>query len=688
VLSNIRNLIIHDLNFRRPDDETFLKQNPNNMILYFLLILQLCLDSHANHFYQRCFGDILVAESIRDDMVKSTCGQCQKSISSDHISNVQPHAHLLFVIEPWSSLRVSQSEVMHPLIILASNMFRRGFDVTILQLTDPACKLDNEYFTKYFFSTLACSEPVSSKNTLRSRTKDIGNLSLCDPLISIQQQIESPFDGLELVEPMILPLQREIESLKYQPHTIIAQSSLVASTLVAEKLNIPLIMLAEPVEMNLIAERLPQWQGIYQFFVTRIQSITNGIGLAKFNKVSRIILSWKIRNFDFSFEVFLIDFQIRKSLDLLPLSMPSDYYKAADWVILHSVLTTSRRFPSHVQTVRPLFTECIPCQPKLESSRILTVLVAPLDIDSKRMRAIIRGIILAKMSLQTVADMYCDEEQPGINCESYKVYSQIRAVVISPIHGSSNIPKMMPPYILVDKSHPADIMARHPFVFVMISHCDATAHLSAAVKLDQICIRRKGLKFRAFNGRSFVPYHRADPQDIAQALLKLFLQPRPFHNFTLSSMNTAPELVAKVAYLKKSQNFSNITKSSIRYHLGQNTEPNEDLIRKEFANDFLSFASALLLLTLLIYSNVFLSVVKHEDQISIWRRRYRWIARYTNDMDPAIFDFSKWLVDPNALHNQWEMLFFDSRSSPKDDVEPKAESIHTSQRKKRGPRRR
>jgi hypothetical protein len=368
--------------------------------------------------------------------------------------------------------------------------------------------------------------------------------------------------------------------------------------------------------------------------------------------------------------------------------MPSDYYKAAIWVILHSVLTPSRRFPPNVQAVRPILTECVPCQPNLESSRILTVLVAPLNIDSRRMRAIIRGIIMTKMSLQTVADMYCEEDERGSNCESYKVYSQIRAIVIRPIHEPSNIPSMLPSYISVDKSHPADIMSRHPFVFVMISHCDTTAHLSAAVKLDQICIRQRGLKFRAFNGRSFVPYHRADPQDIAQALLKLFLQPRPFHNFTLTSMNSAPVLVARVAYLHKSQNISNLTESEIRNSLGQNIEPNEDLIRKGFVNDFLSFSSALLLLMIFIYSNIFLSIVKHEDQISIWRRRYKWIARYTNDIDPAILNFSKWLVNPHALHNQWEVLLFGSASNSKDDGEPQAESILPSQRKKRGFKRR
>jgi hypothetical protein len=89
-----------------------------------------------------------------------------------------------------------------------------------------------------------------------------------------------------------------------------------------------------------------------------------------------------------------------------------------------------------------------------------------------------------------------------------------------------------------------------------------------------------------------------------------------------------------------------------------------------------------------IYSNIFLSIVKHEDQISIWRRRYKWIARYTSDIDPAILNFSKWLVNPHALHNQWEVLLFGSASNSKDDGEPQAESILPSQRKKRGSKRR
>jgi hypothetical protein len=256
------------------------------MFINFIIILQLFINSHANPFYQRCFGDVLIAKSIRDEMVNSKCLQCQSSISSDRTNSIEPHAHLLFILEPWSRIRVSQSEVMHPLVSLASNMFRRGFDVTILQLNDPGCKVEIEYIPKYFFSSLPCFETIGPQNTLRSRTLDIGNLSLCQPFFNKQNNIESPFDALEWVEPMFLPLKREIQRLPYQPHTIIAQSSLAVSTLVAEKLNIPLIMLAEPAEMNLIAERMPQWQSIYQFFATRIQSITNGMGMAKFNKVS------------------------------------------------------------------------------------------------------------------------------------------------------------------------------------------------------------------------------------------------------------------------------------------------------------------------------------------------------------------------------------------------------------------
>jgi hypothetical protein len=341
--------------------------------------------------------------------------------------------------------------------------------------------------------------------------------------------------------------------------------------------------------------------------------------------------------------------------------LPSDYYKQAAWVAVHPDYTQSRELPYYAQAVRPLVEQCVVCDPDLETSKNMTVIIAPLHVDYPSMRAVVRAIVAAKTSLQAQADLHCDEDEVGssetVDCQLYTVFSQITAVVlVSPNDQKPNVPDMLPSYITVEKSHPIDSLARHPFAVAVISHCDANAFVPAAMEMEQICIERKGVKSLAYDGKTLVPYTRANVHDIAQALINILLQHRGAKNNTLSSKNSAADLIAKAAYLKKTKNISELVKMSnkeMRMYLGQpSLKP--PVQTNEFFHHLSLMVAAFTLLAFGCYARLFMGTVKQESQISVWRRRYRWIAPYLDDIDPSIFHLSKWLQSPDAFHNRWD----------------------------------
>ena len=134
----------------------------------FLVLLEVfyCVqDCVANQQYQRCFGDIFVAPDSMASLFQSSCKPCESEVS---FGTIDPHSHILFVLPPWSRIRLDESDVMHPLVTLASIMYRRGFDITVFQVRDESCGFRREHVPDMIFSTLPCEGMIQPNSKINS----------------------------------------------------------------------------------------------------------------------------------------------------------------------------------------------------------------------------------------------------------------------------------------------------------------------------------------------------------------------------------------------------------------------------------------------------------------------------------------------------------------------------------------
>jgi hypothetical protein len=367
--------------------------------------------------------------------------------------------------------------------------------------------------------------------------------------------------------------------------------------------------------------------------------------------------------------------------------MPSDYYKRATWVVVHPDYDLSRTLPYNAYAVRPIVTECIPCEAHLDTGKKMNVIVAPLKLDYASMRSVIRAIVVTKTSLQTQADLKCDVDEESNDCQFYRLLSQITAVVLAAPNLAWNLPDVLPSYITVESTHPIDTLARNPFTVAMISHCDAHAHVTAAMSIGQICIERNGVTSLAYDGKSLVPYIRANVDDIAEALLKSLVQQGNNKGINVASKNSAPDLIARAAHLARMSNNSEFSDDEARLYLGQRKMDPPEVPGAPFKRIML-WIVAFVFMAFTAYVHIFMNTVKQETQIPIWRRQYRWIAPYTDDIDPAIFHFTQWLSNPDALHNRWDRGDGRIGASKHDTGKNRNGAAHSSNRKRKGVKKR
>jgi hypothetical protein len=250
----------------------------------FLILLELfyCVqESIANQQHQRCFGDIFVSPDSMASLFQSSCKRCESEVS---FGTIDPHSHILFLLPPWARIRLDDSDVMHPLVSLASIMYRRGFDITVFQVRDESCGFRREHVPDMIFSTLPCEGMIQPNSKINSIIETIHELKLCKESRDIPV-LDSPFDGLDRSPPLINLLSETVPQLKGRPQVVVTESTYVAAALVGEKLGMPVVMLAQPTEVDLITERIPVWRGVHHFVESRKRSIVNGMGLMKMNMV-------------------------------------------------------------------------------------------------------------------------------------------------------------------------------------------------------------------------------------------------------------------------------------------------------------------------------------------------------------------------------------------------------------------
>jgi hypothetical protein len=76
-----------------------------------------------------------------------------------------------------------------------------------------------------------------------------------------------------------------IPRLAEPANAIVADASFAAAALIGENMRIPVILVAPPTQVDLVAERMPVWKGLSHFFESRKRSFLLGLRLPKMNMV-------------------------------------------------------------------------------------------------------------------------------------------------------------------------------------------------------------------------------------------------------------------------------------------------------------------------------------------------------------------------------------------------------------------
>jgi len=629
-------------------------------------------------YHQRCYGDIFANGDGIGSIFESICKPCESSIK---IGSSEPHAHVIFLLPPWAQILEPKIDMMHPLLSSASNMFRRGFDVTILELRDTSCPPPRQKnLPAMITASLPCGESIRPNATLHHVIQKVYQLNMCLHASNIANKhssiLDGPYGTLHLVPRLLRTLTDVIPRLAKQPQAIVLESNNVAGVLVAETIGIPVVMIASPNEINLITEKSPIWSGIGPLLERRLASFKIGFRLTTMN-------------------------MIRKALNLPAYHLPSEYYEQVTSVLVHPHYTISRPLPHNTEVIRPLITECVMCNPSHSTQTNLTILVHPLDLDYLKMRSVIRAIVVAKTTFQNQADILCDNEEDSqhlesTECKLHKIFSQLTAVLLIDNKNKLNVPELLPTYIQTENSNSLDSLARHPSIVGIISHCDASSYIPAAMGLQIICISREDdfAGKLVYNGMEKMDYMEPNVDAIAQELVNRLLHDRNLRNrfwegerktnYTIETKNSAGEIIARVSYVSKTRNISSMSTKELRLYLGQPPLKQFELLQAQHLFQTRSFFAISFgaILAAIYYAHIFVLTVKHKNQLSFWRRKRRWLSLFVEDVDYALLDFAKWASCEEALHNRWTSYHSQSNGA-KEHGRSRTQIAHNEKNRKR-----
>ena len=573
--------------------------------------------------YHRCYGDLFASKDSMVTLLKSSCQKLSKGSQGGGSKG-----HILVVLPPW--MQPMEENVLHPMLSLASSL--KGYNVSVMEVTSPTCGYGFAEGDMYDLMQLSAIKPNPFLEIIPVQIDDTHSNSKIDWCL---QDFVHPFRALDRVQAMAKAFDDALEKIKYPINMVVLDSTNVGSALKAQQYNIPYTMLSHPTEHQYI---FPQkWMGIVDFISRRINQIKWGYYLRRLNTFRRkLSLSW--------------------------ITKPVDFYQQPAAVLLHPDYSRGALSKGHIHNVRPMTTECVTCNPNHSSGNNVTVLVVPLQVGLLEMRAVIRGIAIAKASLQAQADLICEPNESD-DCRLYKFFSKLKAVVLMRLNETSHLPRLLPNFVDVETSHPIDSLARHPFTFAVISHCDTSTHVAAAMGVSIICLPRLNQTSESaqFNAKYLGSFAEARGNDIASSLISVLVDGRVRKNRTIYSMTHGSGTITSVTSQMMIANMTGVSLDEIRKKTSP-TENDEDnwLLRSALT------ITLCICITGIIYGHAFCDHVKLPTQLPAWRRRFRIVTQYTSDIDPSLLRFQKWMTDEKSLHNQ----LFPTTKSPQTAASP------------------
>jgi hypothetical protein len=405
----------------------------------------------------------------------------------------------------------------------------------------------------------------------------------------------------------------------------------------AERLKIPIIMLASPNHLDIITQENHPWEGFLD---------------AVHRRSRQLLLGWQ----------FSLMNQIRKNIGLQPFRMPSDYFNIAVEVLLYPPIT-SALLPAHVRPIQPHAPQCVFCDKSFPHRTNITVAIMPMDLTLMEARAILRGINLARMYFQQQTTVAC--ETPGSpECQAFHRRAHLRAVMLVEGWPVSYVPELIPTFVSVESGHILDVIARHPETCVVISHCDQFSVMAAVAGMTMICIPKKNKPLDAYSKGGLPAVARG--HDVGRAVVRAVMESNRdlWQNRTMDLSNTV-NVLETLAMIRKEKRPSST--AQLRRLLREwlpitiySEAPQSDVMSWKWILTYLSVA----LLTLATgYARLFFYHVSDPSQIPAFHRKHPMGAGLFADIDPVLMHFRQWLRDDSALHN----VFF--RQSPSEKRE-------------------
>lgn len=327
--------------------------------------------------------------------------------------------------------------------------------------------------------------------------------------------------------------------------------------------------------------------------------------------------------------------------------------------MLHPTIEMEDPLPVNTHAVKPITPECIVCDPSMVSSTRMTAVVAPLEVDKMQLRAVIRGIAVARASLSSHADRVCDADgdvgstrtvkEREDECRRSRFFSEIDVVVLVRKNQKRNLPELLPSFVRVEVSNPIDTLARHPYLFAIISHCGLESNIGASLGVTLLCLpKRPGDMLSVPDFRIAGSFEAAQGNEIAAALFTVLVDGRGLKSKTMAPLSNAIDVIRTALSILNKHSLEEIRSFQKNTAARELPPPQYEWVLR----GFLGILYLLIGLTV-CYAQAFLETVKNPSRIPAWKRRFRHISRFTCDeIDPLLLQFQKWLADPNELHNR------------------------------------
>ncbi|KAG7342079.1 hypothetical protein IV203_007171 [Nitzschia inconspicua] len=270
---------------------------------------------------------------------------------------------------------------------------------------------------------------------------------------------------------------------------------------------------------------------------------------------------------------FLALNQVRHSIGLSTLKSPGDCFRAVSAMLIDHCpkntilketcssnnqnteknvdMTSSCGTGLLVQAYSSFVPSCIPCSPQASvvpgnvpsGSSLILLVVPPNEVSAQWKRNLIRGIIIARQSLENYDDCSWD----AFTCEN--PYSDFQVLWLDKESDRNNgFPLVRPAYIFRETNYTnlLDVIVRYPLAVVAMLECNSTSYVSTAALLGVsiLCIAQDHHrippldstdayldKSKVVDGNSLPMYQlltdpdgSLDPTDVATQILHLFRQ--------------------------------------------------------------------------------------------------------------------------------------------------------------------